>query len=101
VFESYKPFNGQGGSRLLLLTVHCIAHCGIALIIARIALAISTITRAISTITRTIACSALTIAVIALPIAVIVRTMAALRALFHLLRLSNFNADNKKKKSWH
>ena len=22
VFESYKPFNGQGGSRLLLLTVH-------------------------------------------------------------------------------
>jgi len=21
VFESYKPFNGQGGSRLLLLTV--------------------------------------------------------------------------------
>ena len=22
MFESYKPFNGQGGSRLLLLTVH-------------------------------------------------------------------------------
>jgi len=27
VFESYKPFNGQGGSRLLLLTVHVLRAC--------------------------------------------------------------------------
>jgi len=61
--------------------VHCIAHYGIALTIARIAGTAGANAR----IARIIACSALTIAVIALPIAVIalpiaviVRTIAAI-----------------------
>ena len=82
--------------------VHCIAHCGIALTIARIAQSIARIARSIACSALTIAVIAVPIAVIALPIAVIVRTIAASERLvqqgFHiLLRLSNFNAANKKK----